>query len=126
MYFVGWHGHDELPLGLACSAVLAAPSVDEPFGQVFLEAMSCGLPVITTATGGPLSFVNTDATQPNGWLVPPDDVDALADALVEAVNDEAAREQRAENARRQIRAAYAWSALAERFVDVYERALAGG
>jgi glycosyltransferase involved in cell wall biosynthesis len=126
VFFVGWRGHDELPLGLACSAVLAAPSVDEPFGQVFLEAMSCGLPVITTATGGPLSFVNTDATQPNGWLVPPDDVDALADALVEAVNDEAARGERAENACRQIRAAYAWSALAERFVDVYERALAGG
>jgi D-inositol-3-phosphate glycosyltransferase len=102
------------------------PSVDEPFGQVFLEAMSCGLPVITTCTGGPLSFVNTAAGRPNGWLVAPDDVDALADALVHAVNDDAARRERADNAREQVRSAYSWQGLAGRFdalyTDVLERA----
>ncbi|TMK59214.1 MAG: glycosyltransferase family 4 protein [Actinobacteria bacterium] len=59
VFFSGWRGHDELPLGLSCADVFVGPSVDEPFGLVFLEAMSCGLPVITTCTGGPLSFVNT-------------------------------------------------------------------
>ncbi len=53
VFFSGWRGHDELPLGLSCADVFVGPSVDEPFGQVFLEAMSCGLPVITTCTGGP-------------------------------------------------------------------------
>ena len=81
--------------------------------------MSCGVPVITTTTGGPLSFVNTVAGRPNGWLVPPDDVDALADALVEAVNDDATRNERADNATQQIRDAYSWRALAGRFDDLY-------
>jgi len=126
VFFSGWRGHDELPLGLSCADVFVGPSVDEPFGQVFLEAMSCGLPVITTCTGGPLSFVNTAAGRPNGWLVAPDDVDALADALVHAVNDDAARRERADNAREQVRSAYSWQALAGRFdalyTDVLERA----
>jgi glycosyltransferase involved in cell wall biosynthesis len=51
-----FRGHDELPAGLNAADVLVAPSVDEPFGLVYLEAMACGLPVVTTPTGGPLSF----------------------------------------------------------------------
>ena len=75
---------------------------------------------------GPLSFVNTVAGKPNGWLVPPDDIDALADALVAAVNDDAARNDRADNASRQIRGSYSWRALAERLdalnTDLLDRA----
>ena len=119
VFFSGWRGHDELPLGLSCADLFVSPSVNEPFGLVFLEAMSCGLPVITTRTGGPLSFVNTVAGKPNGWLVEPDDIDDLADALVEAVNDGAARRERADHARQQIRASYSWRALAERFDTLY-------
>lgn len=123
VFFVGWRGHDELPLGLACSDVLAAPSVDEPFGQVYLEAMACGLPVVATPTGGPVAFVNTEAGAQNGWMVAPDDVDALAEALVEAVNDEVERRRRGGNALAQVRAGYSWSSLARRFAGEYEDAL---
>jgi glycosyltransferase involved in cell wall biosynthesis len=123
VFFVGWRGHDELPDGLGCSDVFVAPSLNEPFGQVYLEAMACGLPVIATRSGGPLSFVNTDRGRPNGWFAEPDDVDSLADALVAAVNDGDARRERAANAYEQIRAEYSWDHLAERFVEVYERAI---
>jgi len=119
VFFSGWRGHDELPLGLSSADVFVAPSVEEPFGLVFLEAMACRLPVITTRTGGPLSYVNTVAGKPNGWLVEPDDVDALADALVEAVNDGAARNERADNARHQARGSYSWRALSGRYEAVY-------
>ena len=125
VFFVGWRGHDELPLGLAAADVMVAPSVDEPFGQVFLEAMACGLPVITTATGGPLSFVNTEADHANGWLVPPDDEEALADAIVEAVTQADDRRTRGRNAYEQVRAKFSWFALVSRFTDCYEDALSG-
>ena len=124
VFFVGWRGHGELPVGLACADAMVAPSVDEPFGQVFLEAMACGLPVVTTATGGPLSFVNTEPERPNGWLVAPDDEASLADALVEIVESSDERRARGRNAYEQVRAHYSWRALAHRFAACYEDVLA--
>ncbi len=124
IFFLGWRGHEDLPDGLACVDALVTPSSYEPFGLVLLEAMACGVPVIATRSGGPLTFVNTESGRPNGWMVEPDDLDALAGALVEAVNDVDGRKQRGENAYEQIRSAYSWSGIAERFAASYE-ALAG-
>ena len=124
VFFTGWRGHDDLPEGLNAADVLVAPSVDEPFGQVYLEAMACGLPVIATPTGGPLSFVNSGSGLPNGWLVDPDDEAALAAALIEAVNDPLERRARGEAAYQQIRTAYSWDTVATRVASLYEGMLA--
>jgi glycosyltransferase involved in cell wall biosynthesis len=124
VFFLGWRGHEELPDGLAAAAALVTPSSNEPFGLVLLEAMASGLPVIATRSGGPVTFVNTESRRPNGWMIEPDDVDALAGALVEAVNDVDGRKERGENAYEQIRGAYSWRVLAERLAASYE-ALAG-
>ena len=124
VFFVGWRGHAELVLGLQCCDVMVAPSQNEPFGQVYLEAMACGVPVIATRSGGPLSFVNTEPGAPNGWMIDVDDEDALAAAMVEAVNDPESRHVRSENAYDQIRSEYSWGALVGRFTEVYEHASA--
>jgi D-inositol-3-phosphate glycosyltransferase len=124
VFFSGWRGHDDLARGLAASDLMVAPSVDEPFGQVYLEAMASGLAVIATRSGGPLSFVNTREDAPNGWLVEPDDEEALAAAMVEAVNGDDERRRRADNAYEQIRAEYSWTGLTPRFTELYERAIA--
>ncbi len=60
VFFIGWRGHDELNEGLACSDVMVMPSTSESFGQVFVEAMACGVPVIAANAGGPPSFVNVE------------------------------------------------------------------
>ena len=104
--------------------MLVAPSVDEPFGQVYLEAMACGLPVVATPTGGPLSFVNTASGRANGWLVEPDDKAALAATLIEVVNDALERRARGEAAYEQIRSAYTWDMAANHVVSLYEGMLA--
>jgi glycosyltransferase involved in cell wall biosynthesis len=121
VFFTGWRDHDELPLGLACADCFVAPSTDEPFGLVFLEAMACGLPVIGTRSGGPPSFVNVRAGEPDGWLVPPDDEAALADAMVAAVNDAPDRERRAEHAARHAHAGHSWDRVAARLADIYDQ-----
>jgi glycosyltransferase involved in cell wall biosynthesis len=53
--------------------------------------MACGLPVIACRTPGPAAIVADGGT---GWLIPPDDEDALVDALVGAVNGEVERRPR--------------------------------
>ena len=125
VYFLGWRGHSELGEGLACSDVMVMPSINESFGQVFVEAMACGVPVIAANAGGPPSFINVDEGRPNGWLVEPDSLESLADAIVEAVNNPVAREERARNGYEVTRRDYSWNTLAERTTGVYEAAIAG-
>ncbi len=120
VFFIGWRGHGDLASGLACSDVMVMPSIGESFGQVFLEAMACGVPVIAANAGGPPSFINVEQDRPNGWLVEPDDLVGLTEALVEAVNDPQARAERARNGYESTRRAYSWSALAERVAAMYE------
>jgi glycosyltransferase involved in cell wall biosynthesis len=121
VFFAGWRGHEDLPRGLACADCFVAPSKNEPFGLVYLEAMSCGLPVIGTQSGGPPSFVDVVPGEPDGWLVPPDDEDALADAMVQAIDGSDVRRWRGENAARHVRESYSWTGLAGRFTELYER-----
>ena len=54
------------------------PSRYETFGVVYIEAMACGKPVIAAANGGPDDFISKE----NGILVPVEDIDALADAML--------------------------------------------
>jgi glycosyltransferase involved in cell wall biosynthesis len=124
VFFTGWRGHDDLPRGLACADCFVAPSAAEPFGLVYLEAMACGLPVIGTLSGGPPSFINVVPGEPDGWLVPMDDEDALTDAIVQAVNDPSERSRLGANAAQHVRNSYSWNGLACRFTQLYDQVAA--
>src|SRR5215207_6373852 len=119
VFLAGWHEHAELPDFLAASDVVVLPSVREQFGQVLVEGGACGLPSIAVDAHGPAEIVQDGET---GRLVPPDDRDALASALVEAVNDPVERRRRGERAAEDASAKYSWPALAERVADVYSAA----
>ena len=116
VFLAGWRGHKDLPRGLNASDVIVLPSVREQFGQVLVEGMACGLPVIAKDAYGPAEIVDHGET---GWLVPPDDEEALADALVDAVNDPGKRARKGEAAYIESRARYAWPALAAGVAEVY-------
>jgi glycosyltransferase involved in cell wall biosynthesis len=117
VFLAGWRGHGDLPAGLNAADLLVLPSVREQFGQVLVEAMACGLPVIAADAHGPAEIVDHGET---GWLTPPDDEEALAEALVEAVNDEDERARRGAAAYEVARARYSWPALAGGVARIYE------
>jgi glycosyltransferase involved in cell wall biosynthesis len=116
VHMTGWLDHSELPDILSASAAILLPSVREQFGQSLVEGMACGLPAIAVDAYGPAEIVAHGET---GWLVEPDDVTGLANALVEAVNRPVERLRRGAAARADVAERFAWPSLAERVADLY-------
>ena len=117
VYLAGWHDHHELADILAATDVIVLPSVREQFGQVLVEGMACGLPPIAVDAYGPADIVDHGET---GWLVEPDDILSLANALVESVNRPGERRRRGAKAVAAAHERYAWPALAKRVARIYE------
>lgn len=84
---------------LAASDVFVLPSFQEGVPMAMLEAMACGLPVITTPVGG-IPDVVTDGEE--GFLIAPGDVAALREAMRALIEDE--RQRLAFGARARLRA----------------------
>ncbi len=119
-FLAGWYDHEQLPQAMNAADLLVLPSVAEAFGLVLVEAMACGLPVIAVDAHGPARIVAPET----GWLVPPDDETALADALVVAANDRQERRRRGVNALLHVERHYSWRGIAQQVSQVYEQALA--
>lgn len=71
------------------SDLFVLASENETFGQVFIEAMSCGLPVIGTKVGG-IPEIISDLN--NGYLIPANDASVLAQKIEKLMNDRVIRE----------------------------------
>jgi len=117
VFLPGWRSHDDLADGLNASDVVVLPSVREQFGQVLVEGMACGLPPIAVDAQGPATIIEDGE---DGWLVPADDEEAMAEALVQAVNDRDERRRRGEAAYESSRSRYSWPALAKEVAGVYD------
>lgn len=73
----------DVPLMLAIADLFVLPSLTEALPTVVAEAMAAGLPVVATRVGGTPEMVGTA----NGIVVPPDDVGALAGAVIRLLGD---------------------------------------
>lgn len=107
---------EEVDPELASLDVLVHASVlPEPFGQVVLEGMAAGLPVVATAAGGPTEIIEDGVT---GILYPPGDVRALAAALRRLAADSCLRD-RLSTAGRERAKAFRPELVARQLVAVY-------
>jgi glycosyltransferase involved in cell wall biosynthesis len=120
LFLAGWRPHHELPEALNAADLLVLPSVAEAFGLVLIEAMACGLPVIAADAHGPAQLVATGT----GWLVPADNQNALAEALVAVASDPQERQRRGNRAHEHSRANYGWPLIVTRVLRIYDQ-LAG-
>lgn len=96
-HFTGYLVGDDLANAFAAADVFVFPGPEETFGQVVLEAMASGLPVIVTDRGGPQTLV-TDGR--NGYICPVDDAVAFAERVRSLRDDPLLRQCMSREARR--------------------------
>ncbi len=115
--FVGFQGGENLARALASCDMLFNPSVTETFGNVTLEAMACGLPVVAARATGSASIVKHGQT---GYLVEPGSIGLFADDLEQYCRDPALRAAHGEAALAES-SFYRWDAINQAVADTYLR-----
>lgn len=101
--------------------VISASTDPEAFGRVIVEAQALGRPVVATDHGGARETVIENVT---GWLTPPGDAQALADAIMIALALDAGQRQRlSQRAIEHIQANYTKELMSRRTLDVYNELL---
>src|SRR6185295_13946317 len=106
----------------AASDLFLLPSEHESFGLSALEALACGVPVIGTDAGGLPEVVQSGRT---GVLVEVGDVEGAAEQAVALLRDEPRRRRMGAAAREDAVARFGGTAVVDRYVALYERALGG-
>jgi glycosyltransferase involved in cell wall biosynthesis len=114
VWFTGQRG--DVPELMAASDIYAMPSQFEPFGLVYLEAMSMELPVVALNSGGTPEVVEDRS---DGLLSEPDDVQALAANLLTCVDEPQRRAQMGRHGRHTAETKFTIERLARDCEAVY-------
>lgn len=116
--FYGHISQKEVEANFAGAWVQAVPSImEEPFGLVACEAMLRGTPVVASATGGLLETIVDGEV---GLLVPPGDVDSLAESLIKLLSDPELARKMGLRARDLAVAKYTDDIYARKIIHIYQ------
>ncbi|MFW9802831.1 MAG: glycosyltransferase family 4 protein [Candidatus Thorarchaeota archaeon] len=108
---------EDVPILINKSRIFLYPSRREPFGLSIVEAMACGVPVVTTDVFGPREIVRNNY---DGITVPPNDVRALADAVERLLSDDELMKRIAQNALMSVRERYDIMQHAKQLLTIYQ------
>jgi len=124
VHFAGWMSQADCARFLAGADALVLPSLLECGGAVVLEAMAVGLPVIASAWGGPMDYLDAEC----GVLVPVESragfVAGLAEAMARLAADAGLRERMGRAGRRRVVEEFDWEVKVDRMLRLYAQAAA--
>ena len=113
--FKGFFPREDLPNLYAQSNAFILTSRSEAFGNVFAEAMSCGMPIIGTAVGGIPDLVSEE----NGILVEAGDIAGIKSAILRLKASPTLCRKMGMANREKIERNYRWLKIAEKFLHLY-------
>ena len=120
--FAGYVGYDDLPRYYKSADIFCSPAIDkESFGLVLLEAMAAGKPAIASDITGYDDVVKHGV---DGLLVKPADKEALADGILQLLNDAPLREKMSKAGRNKV-GDYSWDKVSTRVISYYQDLLKG-
>jgi len=102
--------------------VLPSTTLAESFPLVLLEAMSSGLPIITTTIGALPEIVGYGKA---AKLVRPRDIGELAEAILQLIANEELAKELGKNARRMVLERYSWRVVYQKYKSLFERIIGG-
>ncbi len=113
---------DDLDDFMGCIDILAHPALAEGLGVATLKAAAAAVPVVGFAAGGlPEAVVDGET----GLLTPPEDVDALAQALATLIDDAELRQRLGAAGRDRMQKEFSIATMADKHVNLYETVLNG-
>lgn len=104
------------------AALFVLSSDEEGLGLVILEAMACGIPVISTDSGGPATLIDEHAT---GLMTPVGDADALADAMQTLLREPVRRRKMGEAGRQRAEQRFSLDVMGNLYLAKYDELLRG-
>lgn len=114
----GWVRGEEKKALLQAASVFFLPSYSEAMPMSVLEAMSWGLPIVSTGVGGIPQLVEQGK---NGYLVKPGDIDGFANALKTLLGDEALRAAMGEESLKRVREEYSFEKHLGKIMAIYRK-----
>ena len=118
VHFIKFIPHQDVHSVYTMADVFVLPTLlVEVFGIVVVEAMMSELPVIASKLGGIQDII---IDRECGFLVPPNNPDAIADKIILLLTDRGLRRRLGRNARKRAIEKYSWSVIAEKTIRIYK------
>lgn len=118
--FVGFVDNSKVAEFYQKADVFVSMSRSESWGQMYLEAMACGVPIITTQNVGSDEIIENGKT---GILVPQESVEQLVESLKFLIQNPAKKLEIAQKARTKLEQNYDWSKIIDQYENMYDKLL---
>jgi len=115
--FTGLIPNSEVPVYLRNADLFLLPSLYEGLPLTLLEAMACGLPVISTQVSIAPEIITT---WKNGYIIPFKSPDAISEAIIDLLSNSDKRRQCAENSFRAAKETMSWENVAKQYAELYQ------
>ena len=116
--FLGHINHNDLPKYYSMADIFVRPSLSEGLGNVFLEAMACGTPIIGTPVGGIPDFLKNSKT---GLFCEVNNPQDITQKIKEILGNDSLKKTLAENGLKLVQKQYSWDKISGTMENIFRK-----